>query len=183
MTVPKITSKPNEGHGLVPGLLSKLYGNRALGKPNEPIVTITVLEVAGHGEKDGNRHVNLSIATCEPIIDPEDVARLLALSQTRREARCPVSMPLAFPGWPDPEQRDFLVSAVREWGAKNELSTADINAAFIDYFGGPEHSNASDYRKASTTQLREFTGFKGIVDETVASDDLDDDDQADEATT
>lgn len=166
MTTPRITSAPEEGHGLIPRVMSGLYADRALGKPTEDLVVVGILKADGHGERKGKQFVNL-LATALEVVPDHEQEYVLKLIHAQREARCPTPLPLAFPGWPDPEQRTFLVDAIKEWAKEEGMSAADLRESVVDYFGGPEFAPAN-VDKLSVVQAREFATFKGVIADDVA---------------
>lgn len=182
MTAAKLVVNPPEGSGLVAQIVDRHYQDLVRGKPGELLAAQIMLQPVGQKSrrtKDGwKTEVTYEIVRLEPARDSHE-ADTIAWEITRAyENRTSGTAQQTLPLSNSPaEQRDSLIEALFEWASEQDLAQADLDARWVDYFGGREHASSETVRTGALIQLMEFARYVGAVEDPKpgADDDPDDD--------
>jgi hypothetical protein len=116
------------------------------------------------------------------IRDPHEIDQLRhRITQIRAEGGFLAKQPALFDAT-DEEKRESLIDMIRDWASENDLPMSDVDARFVDYFGGVENATSESVQACkSVAQLSEFAYAQGVLAETkpddmppLADDDSDD---------
>ena len=167
MSTPKLVSNPPQGSGLVPSLVDRHYRDLVQGRPGEHVVATCVLQPVGQSSrrtKDGiHTTVTYEVVRLEVINDAHDAEQATWLLTRAHDQRHSGSAQIALPFDTPAALRDSTVDAIREWGKDEGLTADDVNARWVDYFGGPENASSATFDTGSLVQLREFAYHVGAL--------------------
>lgn len=170
MTAAKLVTNPPEGCGLVSQIVERHYQDLVRGKPGELIAAQVMLQPVGQKSrrtKDGwKTEVVYEIVRLEPARDSHE-ADTIAWEITRAyENRTSGSAQQALPLSNSPaEQRDSLIEALFEWASEQDVTQGDLDARWVDYFGGRDHAASETVRSGALIQLMEFARYVGAVED------------------
>lgn len=180
MTAAKLVTNPPEACGLVPQMVQGHYNDLVRGKPGELIAAMCMLQPVGQKSrrtKDGwKTEVVYEIVRLEPARDSHEADNLAWEISRAYESRTSGSAQELLPLNSPSEQRDSLIEALFEWASEKDLAQADLDARWVDYFGGREHAASETVRTGALIQLMEFARYVGAVEDakTGAADDDED---------
>lgn len=110
------------------------------------------------------------------VTDPHEADKVRHLiTQTRAARGLAVHQPALFEA-PEDEQREGLLELLREWSSEQDVAREDLDARWLDYFGGPEHAASATVQAGSALQLREFALYVGAISDEPVGPAVDDDD-------
>lgn len=167
MTQAKLATNPADGHGLTDRLTGPHYTAYSKGEPIEYVPALVLLKVAGHGGHDtANGRVNTvkyEAVRLEPILEPADrddtLWKIQALYEARTSTGSQRALPIALAG---EERRLHLIEQIEDWGTREEMTGAELEARWRDYFGIGDDPDANyfglpgDYRLAGVQHLLQF---------------------------
>lgn len=170
MSTPKLVSAPPQGSGLVPSLVDRHYRDLVQGKPGEHIVAVVVLQPVGQSSrrtKDGiHTAVTYEPVRLEVVHDAHDADQATWLMTRAHDQRHSGSEQVPLPFDNPTELRESTLAAIKEWAGEEGLSDSEVNARWVDYFGGPEHASSATVDHGALVQLREFAySVKAIADD------------------
>lgn len=162
------------------------FADFVAGRPGSQRVVVGVVETAGisSGNQDKGRvnHTAYEFLHLVEITDAHEADRLRHLITTTRADRgFAVRQPELFAATED-EQRESLLDMIRDWASEQDLAMADVDAKWLEYFGGSVHAASETVQASrSVAQLKEFAYHVGVIAETevdaqLAPDEVDDDD-------
>lgn len=169
MTTPKLVANPPQGSGLVSSLVDEHYEDLVRGKPGPLIAARVLLQPVGTSQrrtKEGvHKTVTYEVVRLEPVRDPhaaDNVAWEISHDYELRTSGGGTQLSLLNS---PAEQRESLIEAIREWASDNDRPMADVDAQFLDHFGGPEHQAAATVQAGSLIHLMEFARYVGAVED------------------
>ncbi len=176
MTTAKLVSSPPQGSGLVPSVVDGDYEDLVRGRPGRLIAARILMQAVGTSQrrtKEGvHRTVTYELVRLEPVRDKHEADNVtweISHEYEGRTSRGSHSQPSLFNS--PAEQRESLVEAIREWASDNDRPMAEVDAQFLDHFGGPEHQAAATIQAGSLIHLMEFARFVGAVEDPKPGDD------------
>jgi hypothetical protein len=122
------------------------------------------------------------------IRDPHEIDQLRhRITQIRAEGGFLAKQPALFDA-SDEEKRESLIDMIKDWASEQEMSIGEVDALFVDYFGGVENATSESVQACkSVAQLSEFAYAQGVLAETkpdsmppLADDDSDPSDDGDD---
>jgi len=185
VTVAKLVQNPPQGSGLVPMLVDEHYEELVRGRPGKLIAAQVLLQAVGTSQrrtKDGiHRTVTYEVVRLEPVRDTHDadnVAWEITRSYELRTTPHGTQTELPLANSPA-EKRESLIEALFEWASENDVSQADLDLRWVDYFGGREHASSETVRTGALIQLMEFARFLEAVKDPFAGKDPDESEATD----
>lgn len=168
MTTPKLVANPPQGSGLVSALVDGHYEDLVRGKPGPLIAARVLLQPVGTSlrkTKDGiHRTVTYEVVRLEPVRDPhaaDNVTWEITHDYELRTSGGGTSQ-LSLLNSPA-EQRESLVEAIREWASDEDTPMAEVDARWLDYFGGADNAASATVQAGSLVHLLEFARYVGAV--------------------
>jgi hypothetical protein len=180
MTAAKFVTNPPEACGLVPSIVDRHYQDLIRGKPGELLAAEVLLQPVGQKSrrtKDGwKTEVTYEVVRLEPARDAHTADNIAWNISRAYEQRTSGSEQELLPLNSPSEQRDSLIEALFEWASTSDLSQTDLDARWVDYFGGREHASSETVRAGALIQLMEFARYVGAVEDPRQGHGPDDDD-------
>ena len=167
MSTPKLVTNPPQGSGLIPSLVDKHYRQLVNGEPGPHVVATCVLQPVGQSSrrtKDGiHTSVTYEVVRLEVIHDDHDAEQATWLLTRAHDQRHSGSAQQPLPFDSPAELREATLRAIREWADEEDLTAAEVDSRFVDYFGGPEYASSATVEHGSLVHLREFAYHCGAL--------------------
>lgn len=169
MTTPTLKSLLPAGSILTQNVDSD-FADYIAGRPATQRIVVAVVQVAAvrasTQEKGRSNKATYETVHAVEITDPHEIDKLRhRITQIKADRGLLARQPELFDE-PEDEQRDRLIEMIREWASESDVPMVDVDARFVDYFGGAEHASAETVQACrSVAQLREFAFVVGAIAE------------------
>lgn len=169
MTTPTHTSAIPAG-GILTQHVDGDYADYNAGRPLQQRVLISVVQAGGiasnNTKKGRTKAVKYEDLHLVEVTDPHEADRLRhLLTQLQADRGLRVKQPGLF-DLTDEEQRDSLLDMIREHASEQDIPMTELDARFVDYFGGAENASAETVQACrSVLQLKEFAFHIGAIAE------------------
>lgn len=115
------------------------------------------------------------------VTDAHEADRLRHLLMQIRADRGLAARQPALIAMSDEEQRESLIDMIRDWASEQDIPMAEVDARFVDYFGGADNTSAETVIACrSVVQLKEFAYHVGVISDQEPASKGDDEDADDD---
>lgn len=169
MTTPTLKSALPAG-AIVGQHVTSDFADYIAGRPATQRIVLSVVQVsavhASTQEKGRSNKATYETVHAVEITDPHEADQLRhRLTQIRASRGLEVSQPALFAAT-EAEQVEQLQDLIKDWASAQDIPIAEIDARFVEYFGGSENASAETVQACrSALQLQEFAYEVGAIPE------------------